>query len=218
MKTVQINSLTCTTTTWTLSTWPIRWGLGTGSIIGSGIESGGGPSSCEQLLWLQQMHTSEEKQNIDVGLLGSHAILAGAHLWLCWVGIIWYRRWYYYCWGPCLRNNLSRFILFISTQHFFDLATEEGREDLLYLVKPDNAHCQYCKYKFNEMNEHDQANKMGMRQNRGVDIERYLTCNVNLCWRCRMTWHNVSLDTLSAKVSRKQGWIQRFCADNILKN
>ena len=130
---------------------------------------------------------------------------------------------------------------------FFDLTTEEGREDLLYLVKTTqvnknrmagaffscrldgvdnhsvsvrqaNAYCQYCKYKFNEMNEHDQANKMGMRQNRGVDIDRCLTCNVNLCWRCRMTWHNVSLDTLSAEVSRQHGCIRRFCADNILKN
>ena len=119
-------------------------------------------------------------------------------------------------------------------QTFFDLTTEEGRQEFVELVRPTqvnkhrmggayfscrlnggehhsmpvrqpNAYCQYCKYKWNEMDECDKANNMDMKQNRGVEIQRCLTCNVNLCWKCRITWHNVSLDALSADVSRRFG-------------
>ena len=117
-------------------------------------------------------------------------------------------------------------------QHFFDLRTEEGREEYVALVKPStitakrmgvgafftcrfdgmfhpsipvkqwNAYCQYCKYKYNAMCEFEQQHNVSMRQNKGVNVERCITCNVNLCWQCRITWHNVSLERLNATVSR----------------
>lgn len=119
-------------------------------------------------------------------------------------------------------------------RHFFDLTTEEGREDFISLVKVSqinrnrmegaffscrfdgnqhnsvpirirDAYCQYCRYKWSEMSEYDREHNRSMQKTRGVDIERCLTCNVNLCWKCRMTWHGVSLDVVSSDVSRRHG-------------
>jgi hypothetical protein len=113
---------------------------------------------------------------------------------------------------------------------FYDLTTKEGREDWFCCNKPYqmnktrmegnffsrrwdgqfhpsmpcvtyNAYCQYCKWKFNNVVP-DCVKDLCKYKNR-KDISRCLTCNVNLCWSCQLEWHNMSLNKLSATMSKK---------------
>ena len=117
-----------------------------------------------------------------------------------------------------------------SQEHFFDLTTEEGREDFFLLsapismtkkrmedayfsarfdgqfhpflpVKQVEAYCQYCYYRFNnELNEEEKQVHKKMKKNRD-GIQRCLTCRVNLFWECRNLWHGIPMEVVNSMVS-----------------
>ena len=115
---------------------------------------------------------------------------------------------------------------------FYDFTIEEGREEWFAENKPTsmtkarmqngyfntrwdgkfhpdiptthpNAYCQYCRYRYQHVfNAPEKKHTQHMFNNR-ARISRCLTCNVNLCWGCKLEWHGVHLEGLSKTMSDK---------------
>ena len=115
---------------------------------------------------------------------------------------------------------------------FYDFTCEEGRDEYFATNKPLNitktrmnngyfskrwdgkyhpdlptslpsAYCQYCRYRYqHHHNALEKKHTKWMFNNR-ARISRCLTCNVNLCWSCKLEWHGVKLEGLSKQMTKR---------------
>ena len=113
----------------------------------------------------------------------------------------------------------------------YDLSTDKGRKDWFTLNVPDNitkgrmdghhftcrwdgkfhpslpvvspnSYCQYCRYKFKHiLDDAERAQNKGMNENKSR-IERCITCKVNLCWSCRLEWHDHGVNKLGRMLAK----------------
>eukprot|EP00984_Skeletonema_dohrnii_P025939 scaffold15185_cov72-Skeletonema_dohrnii-CCMP3373.AAC.1 len=82
----------------------------------------------------------------------------------------------------------------LKNDHFS--ARHDGKRHASIPLFNSDVRCQYCYYKWKNMDEDAKKDATYMRQNR-QNVRRCLVCHVNLCWLCENDWHGVDISAYS---------------------